>query len=464
MSRLQCLLLALCLLLPATPAAAGEAEELKTMLQAMQQKIEALESKLDALEKKEAEQSAQLAVHSEKPEREESTPDGALDKAKEELADLKTTFDTRFGKIEVHGNLIGYAQSAGGGTFNRAYRGGNLFYNKYYPETASAGMSANLMVNWTPVKDSELYFQLQYANGLGPDVDLRDDKILLASLNKITTDVNRDYQSVVLKYAMLTQYMFDRKLFFTVGKADQETYIDQNVYAGNGYSQFLGMPFNKDPILDQEDDQTPMLAVGFQPTGEYNLTALYNSSSTALAEEKDKKSGWDDIFTTPFFGAQFTWSPKFNERQGNYRFYGWTQTYQHPILGKDINKNYGSEAGWSLGVSFDQAITDKLGLFLRAAHHNENVYTIPWSLAYGASLKGLIPDREDDVIGLGASQQWSNPNRYAGGIEHHFETYYRWAFNKYFFLTPDAQLVVNPQGDADNPAIFSGALRGEFLF
>lgn len=451
--RLILTLLALCI---ASPALGGEAEELKQMLSAMQQKIQELETKIDTLEKKDSERAVAEAVR-ENEVKQASASEGSFSKtlkeAKADLGELKNTFDTRFGKFTIHGNFIGYAQSLNALDIDSIF----------YPETVGAGFSTNLMLNWIPVEDTELYFQLQYANGLGPDKNLRNNNGILARLNKITTDPDPNNPSVVLKYAMVTQYMLDRQLFVALGKADQETYIDQNAFAGDAYSQFLGMPFNKDPVLDIEDDQTPMFAVGYQPNEEFGVTAMYNSSSTALADPTNKKNGFDDIFLTPFLGGQFTWSPKFGDLQGNYRFYGWTQTYPHPVLTKAPAPT-ATDAGYAFGVSFDQQVSEKIGLFMRGAYHNERVYTMPWTVTYGASLKGLIPGREDDVLGIGASQVWSNPTIYSGGIEHHLEAYYRYAFNQYFAIAPDFQAVIQPQGDPDNPAVLSGAVRGEFHF
>ncbi len=456
MNPVRAIVLACALLFLACPAFAGETEELKQMLQAMQQKIQALETKIDDLEKKESERAvaeSEAATKTQAAATDENVFSKTLKEAKADLGELKNTFDTRFGKFTIHGNFIGYVQ--GDNAVDIA--------GIYYPENAGAGFSTNLMINWIPVEDTELYFQLQYANGLGPDKDLRNNNAILARLNKITTDPDPNNPSVVLKYAMLTQYLYDRKLFFSLGKADQETYIDQNVYAGDAYSQFLGMPFNKDPVLDIEDDQTPMFAVGYNPTPEFGVTAMFNSSSTALAAPQNKKNGFDDIFMTPFLGGEVTWSPKFDGRQGNYRFYGWTQTYPHPVLTNNPNET-GDQPGYAFGVSFDQEVSDMVGLFMRGGYHNEAVYTMPWTVAYGASLKGLIPGRDDDVLGLGIAQVWSNPTIYTGGIEHHFEAYYRYAFNQYFAVAPDFQAVVQPQGDSGNPAVLSGAIRGEFHF
>jgi hypothetical protein len=89
------------------------------------------------------------------------------------------------------------------------------------------------------------------------------------------------------------------------------------------------------------------------------------------------KSKYDNLFSTPFLGAQATVSPKFGQTEGNYRFYEWYAGYNHSKLDSDRNPIDGKkDKGWGLGISADQQITEMIGLFGRFGWNNDDVYVV----------------------------------------------------------------------------------------
>ena len=129
-------------------------------------------------------------------------------------------------------------------------------------------------------------------------------------------------------------------------------------------------------------------------------TSRPNVEGTPLQDTA--KSKYDNVFSTPFLGSQLTVSPKFGELEGNYRLYGWYAGYNHSKLDSDRNPIDGRKAkGWGIGISADQQVTPMIGLFGRFGWNNDDVYVVGWEASGGVNLKGLIPGRSEDNLGVG---------------------------------------------------------------
>jgi carbohydrate-selective porin OprB len=158
-------------------------------------------------------------------------------------------------------------------------------------------------------------------------------------------------------------------------------------------------------------------------------------------------------------------SPKFGEREGNYRLYGWYAGYNHSKLDSDRNPIDGKkDKGWGVGVSADQQITQMIGLFGRFGWNNDDVYVVQWEASGGVNLKGIIPGRDEDNLGLGFAALAPGDRYRQNDPEYHLELYYRIAVTENLAFTPDLQYVWNPGGDSSNDPIFAGLVRGEFNF
>jgi carbohydrate-selective porin OprB len=160
-----------------------------------------------------------------------------------------------------------------------------------------------------------------------------------------------------------------------------------------------------------------------------------------------------------------TFSPKFGELEGNYRLYGWQAGYDHAKLDSGRNPIDGEKAkGWGMGVSVDQQLSEMIGVFGRFGWNNEDVYVVKWEASGGVDLKGLIPGREEDTIGIGVAGLVPDSRFTEDDPEYHLEVYYRIAVTENLAFTPDIQYVWNPGGDSDNDGIFAGMVRAEFNF
>ncbi|MGM0428243.1 MAG: carbohydrate porin [Thermodesulfobacteriota bacterium] len=320
-------------------------------------------------------------------------------------------------------------------------------------EDSTACISPQLEMKWEPVEQGSLHARLRYTRNR---VDLSQKGIVLANL--LDTNVSaKDNGRIRLQRLYYTQNFLNDRAFVAFGKTDGETYLDTNAFANDSRSQFTGQPLVDNPVLDDEDEYAPFLALGGRPVKGLHLLILTQSSSWPMGDHQ--KEIWEDMADHPLVAVQATFSPRLDGHQGNYRLYGWLQSYDHPSL---VAAGY--EKGWGIGLSLDQWVTEDVGLFARLGHQNDHVYEVPWFWSAGVSVKDLIPGREGDTFGLGMSGLKANPNTPNEGTEIHLEAYYRIRLSRHFLISPDLQYVLNPLGNNDETGIFASMLRAEFCF
>jgi len=121
-------------------------------------------------------------------------------------------------------------------------------------------------------------------------------------------------------------------------------------------------------------------------------------------------------------------------------------------------------------LSFDQLVfkevpaaaedSQGLGLFLRYgfAHGDVNAVENFWSL--GAQYQGLIPTRDDDVLGFGVAQGILSEQLRKTGADPDRETVLELYYNALVFpwvtVTPDFQWILNPGGENGRDAFVAG--------
>jgi high affinity Mn2+ porin len=139
-----------------------------------------------------------------------------------------------------------------------------------------------------------------------------------------------------------------------------------------------------------------------------------------------------------------------------------------------------------VGVSLEQAIGEDIGVFFRGmkADGETEVYaytSTDSSISLGTLIQGNRWGREKDTVGIGYSQNWLSSEHVAylnmGGIdgfigdgrinyrpEKAFELFYRINLNRYLWLTPDFQHIVNPayNGDRGPVTIYGVRVHAEF--
>ncbi len=442
--------LAVCLIgiLSGSGALADTATVLKE-IQALKERIAELEQKLEEQE--------QLAKRREL-------------KAGKELEDkIGEALEERFGTLSLHGGALLYYQDARADELEGLRAG----------SPSGAGFAADLELSWTPavpvLEEGEFYVRIHAGAGSGADRRgggrIQPADVLLANLNTIADDNTEGEDETALRLLEVhyTHHVFDEKLGITVGKGEPLGFLDDNAFANDEAKQFIGKPFVNNSVLDGENEYTPLLGVKAQPFEFLSLSLVGASSSRPQVEgtplEDTAKSKYDNVFSTPFFGAQIAFSPSWNGREGNYRFYGWRAGYDHAKLDADRGFLADRKAkGWGVGISADQRLTETIGLFGRLGRNNEDVYVVKWEASGGVNRKGLLPRRAEDEIGLGLAALFPDGRYRKDDPEVHLEVYYRIAVSEHLAFTPDFQYIWNPGGDSDNDPVFATTVRAEFGF
>jgi hypothetical protein len=422
---------------------------------AVMKEIQALKERIEELEQKLEEQEAAAKKQAAKAE-----------KAAEEK--LGEAFEERFGTLAIHGGAILYYQDSQADELNGVDA----------DSPSGAGFTADLELAWNPalpvVEDGEFFVRIHAGNGTGADRGGQGNApadVLLGNLNTIADD-NSDEDSdsgIRLLEAHYTHGFLDGRLSVTGGKAEPLGFLDDNAFANDECQQFVGKPFVNNTVLDSENEFTPLVGVRFAPVEVLAISLVGASTSRPRVEGSplagDSKSKYDNVFSTPFVGGQVALLPNVGGLEGHYRLYGWYAGYDHAKLGRDRNFSAGeADKGWGIGLSVDQQVGEMVGLFGRAGWNNEEVYVVKWEASGGLNVKGLLPGREDDEIGLGFAALVPDRRFAEDDPEVHLELYYRIAVTENLAFTPDLQYVINPGGDSGNDGVFAGMVRGEFNF
>ena len=108
------------------------------------------------------------------------------------------------------------------------------------------------------------------------------------------------------------------------------------------------------------------------------------------------------------------------------------------------------------------------GVFLIWGVADENTNPFNWSLAAGVGGRGLIPGREDDVVGIGYFYNRIQQNGVVDRMidlrngEQGFEVFYEAALTPWLHLTPDLQVVEPGPGENDTAVILGLLLLIDF--
>jgi porin len=169
----------------------------------------------------------------------------------------------------------------------------------------------------------------------------------------------------------------------------------------------------------------------------------------------------DDGYNYNFWGVEAGWHPEFKLGAGNYRILvaGTSSAFLSPssytqpdpnaeedqelvlVDGSPMVEEAGKrEALLSWGLSFDQAIGESLGVFLRLTWQ-DTAAAVDYEALYsgGVNIKGNAWNRPGDNIGLGyAYLEGGNTDVRNTNV---FEGYYRAALNEYFAITADLQYM-----------------------
>ena len=146
-----------------------------------------------------------------------------------------------------------------------------------------------------------------------------------------------------------------------------------------------------------------------------------------------------------------------------------------------FNVRQGEKIKYGLGVNLEQALSDQVGVFMRAMKADGRTETyafteIDASLSAGVRINGAAWQRGQDSVGLAFMENRLSPDRRnylaAGGLsyfigdgqlqykpERGLETFYSWGITRRTWLTADYQYIQNPAYNALRGPVHVYALR-----
>ncbi len=275
------------------------------------------------------------------------------------------------------------------------------------------------------------------------------------------------------------QYLFNKQLVIGVGKWDATDWMDENNFAGCDNTQFIGRCFKRSPVIEWPGENTlgVRAKICFEPIDFLDFSLGYF----------DSDADYRRIFEHGFYSFQINarpaaimkWDPE--KWEGNYRFYAWINSRNHQKLvdeGEDPSDKT-NERNFGFGFSCDQKVTDVFGVFGRFGWQRPDIVmaddgpTLEWFWSGGVRATGKYWMREGDIIAFGIGQIFpsakygkaGNPD----GAEGHIEMYYSFKVNDYIYITPDFQIIWNPNGvikpsEGDDDTIFVYGVRAYLGF
>jgi carbohydrate-selective porin OprB len=324
-------------------------------------------------------------------------------------------------------------------------------------DAVDASYSFDLTLLKTFDEHSQTFLHFEQGNGLG----VTDELMLFSNVN---ADANPD-ESIKIAQAWY-EHSFSPKdldLVLTIGKIDPTSYIDDNAYANDETTQFLGDMFKKSPAIEFPDNAFGVrLDFEISDSADMNFVLL------------DANADWEDVLEDPFLAGQITVKPKILDRDGNYRVIVWINDREHAKW----NSLKHHEINYGFGFNIDQEVTDTVGVFARYGWQNSKVYlssedfSIEHAYSLGAQMAGNEWDRKDDVVAIAIGQiipsdKYKDATSRKAKTETHVETYYNCKIADYLCISPDLQVIFNPYGkdatNGDNTIVVAG-IRAQLDF
>ncbi|MFA7073642.1 MAG: carbohydrate porin [Endomicrobiaceae bacterium] len=347
--------------------------------------------------------------------------------------------------------------------------GGGITFVLQNAQNANAD-SADLYNGKTPSVASysvDLGFEKSFDDNNKMFIHLETGQGSMESQLSVFSNVNRDSDEsdavISVTEAWYEHSFAESGFIFNIGKIDATGGVDENAYANDETEQFLGNIFRNSSVIDFPDDNAFGVKVSYE-SDKADVSLQYLSADGA----------WQDFTKNIFVSGQLNLKPEFiQDKEGNYRFYAWTNTKQY-VKWTDSSKN--DENNYGFGVSFDQQLSDKTGAFARYGWENQEVYcdggdfslSQSWSLGLQFAAKLLS---NEDVLAVAYGQivpssDYKDVNSLNAKTENHMEVYYKLQITDYLSVTPDIQMIENPYGgDAgSDDTVFVGGIRTQISF
>jgi porin len=280
-------------------------------------------------------------------------------------------------------------------------------------------------------------------------------------------DVNGDAfgdEVIVLSQLFWQQVFLDGRLQFRIGKQDLTAGyecgncvggFDNNAYANDEASQFLN-----GALVNNAAVPFPEYGLGasvfFAP-----CDSFYVAAGIADAQSHGRTSGIEtmfdgatQLFTVFELGVAPVIPTPWGNLPGGYRAGFWydstkKDTFSGGTKNDDVGFYFNFDQMLWKEIAADDDDAQGIGMFFRYGWSDEDVSEIHHFWSIGCQGQGLIPTRDNDVLGFGVARSLLSDRPGAGFTTNNetvFEIYYSIFIAPWLQITPSLQHVIHPGG------------------
>lgn len=306
--------------------------------------------------------------------------------------------------------------------------------------TGVGRLDIKLKAKW----DSGTKFRLNLRSGGGDGPDANCPSFSGLNANASSTQAPDGADRVILKKACVT--MLRGGLSVAVGKIDTTAFVNANTFADDEQTQFLSDAFtNNISLILPREGYTPGVCV-VHSSGAWTITLVGASDDNSGERLFDEIVGVTEVgFTYGSVGGT-----------GNIRFHAAVDG-----AGEDAVGDHAYDFGW--GLSFDQELGRKLGLFVRWGRRETDAVDaeVESSWSAGLDIHAFSGARPEDVIGLA----YGHVTPAGGGTtEKLFEVYYRAPISEKAAVSAHVQVLSDALGDPDAETATVFGVRTQMVF
>lgn len=292
-------------------------------------------------------------------------------------------------------------------------------------QDAYALASADLFFTAGIAQNTIFFADIVGLSGSPPDAEIPS----LTLLNGYTARLVRQNE-INLREAWLRTELFGQRLALTAGRLDLTNYFDQNAFANDETTQFIGDALVNNQMLGLSSNGTGVAAEFDPKTGLRFKFGFQQSNDEALNLS-------DSLYTLSEVGYTFT---PFALPEGTYRV--WFRT----------DNTAPSAIRTGIGLSLDQKLTNVVGLFARYGSQ-ETDFDRDKFFSVGLGFQNGLIVSPQDTWGLG----YAYMDLSTGDNEHLTEGYYNFHLTERLRLSFHLTYVLDrPEGDSSFGYILPG--------
>ncbi len=360
--------------------------------------------------------------------------------------------------------------------FQQNFRGGLDTHNGH---RFSGSYDLNLKLDFEKMgwmEDAGFYIRAakgSWSDGINPNK--------VGAMFNVNSDAGDDQPIFINKWWLWKKFA-DGKLELRLGLLQtNKDLFDVSLYANHEDKDFLNRLSIRNATVPHRTGNGIFLK--FEP-----VNWFYTQIAAVDADHQARTTGWDTAFHertwfAGFWEAGFTpkWESSKGPMPGRYRIGVWydprTKTlFRNALGGRRRAETNDGDAGYYLGL--DQMVWKEndnakdqqgLGLFARYGHARADRNRVDDSWQLGASYRGAIPTRDDDVVAFSVAQgiqseRYRDEIRRLADRETVYELYYAMQVTPWMIVSPDLQFITNPGGDKNDRDAIVGGIRVRIIF